>query len=467
MLPLEFARLAGYYLADGSASVANGHECLQFSFHIDDSESIEEVRRLTKELYDSAGSVTWIEEKNEARVLVYSKAAHAAMRQHVGTRSHAKALSADILGQDETFLANLVETYLRGDGCVRERNGGTWCRANTTSRAWACQLQAIMARLGRFATVRLVRPGGPGEILGREVVRRDLYEVQWTTGGQGTREVRDAGDYFLVPIKSRTVEHFDGPVYNLDVEEPDSYLASGFAVHNCTAPIYSKDSLHSAVVEIIVKPGAHVRYTTIQNWSNNVYNLVTKRAAAYEDARMEWIDANIGSKLTMKYPSVWLMGRGAQGEVLSVAYAADGQHQDAGAKMVHHASDTSSRIISKSISKGEGRTSYRGLVHIDGDARRCKSNVQCDALLLDEHSRSDTYPYMEIEAEDATIEHEATVSKIGDDKLFYLMSRGLTEDEAKTMIVRGFVSDIAKELPMEYAVELNRLIAIEMEGAIG
>jgi Fe-S cluster assembly protein SufB len=194
---------------------------------------------------------------------------------------------------------------------------------------------------------------------------------------------------------------------------------------------------------------------------------VTKRAAAYEDARMEWIDGNIGSKLTMKYPSVWLMGRGAHGEVLSVAYASDGQHQDAGAKMVHHADDTRSRIISKSISKGNGRTSYRGLVEINKDARRCKSNVQCDALLLDEHSRSDTYPYMEIGAEDATIEHEATVSKIGDDKLFYLMSRGLTEDEAKTLIVRGFVSDIASELPMEYAVELNRLIAIEMEGAIG
>ncbi|HEX2028991.1 MAG TPA: Fe-S cluster assembly protein SufB, partial [Nitriliruptorales bacterium] len=250
----------------------------------------------------------------------------------------------------------------------------------------------------------------------------------------------------------------------LIIAEPGSYV---HYVEGCTAPVYSKDSLHSAVVEIIVKPGARVRYTTIQNWSNNVYNLVTKRAAAYEDARMEWIDANIGSKLTMKYPSVWLMGRGAQGEVLSVAYAADGQHQDAGAKMVHHASDTSSRIISKSISKGVGRTSYRGLVHIESDAKHCKSNVQCDALLLDTNARSDTYPYMEIEADDARIEHEATVSKIGDDQLFYLMSRGLTEDEAKTMIVRGFVSDITAELPMEYAVELNRLIALEMEGAIG
>jgi Fe-S cluster assembly protein SufB len=250
----------------------------------------------------------------------------------------------------------------------------------------------------------------------------------------------------------------------LIIAEPGSYV---HYVEGCTAPIYSKDSLHSAVVEIIAKPGSHVRYTTIQNWSNNVYNLVTKRAAAYEDATMEWVDANIGSKLTMKYPAVWLMGKGAHGEVLSVAFAGDGQHQDAGAKMVHHAPDTSSRILSKSISKGEGRTSYRGLVQIDQEAKNCKSNVQCDALLLDEHSRSDTYPYMEIGADDATIEHEATVSKIGDDKLFYLMSRGLSEEEAAGMIVRGFVSDIAGELPMEYAVELNRLLALEMEGAIG
>ncbi|MFN2555367.1 MAG: Fe-S cluster assembly protein SufB [Nitriliruptorales bacterium] len=250
----------------------------------------------------------------------------------------------------------------------------------------------------------------------------------------------------------------------LIIAEPGSYV---HYVEGCTAPIYSKDSLHSAVVEIIVKPGARVRYTTIQNWSNNVYNLVTKRAAAYEDATMEWIDANIGSKLTMKYPSVYLMGRGAKGEVLSVAYASDGQHQDAGAKMVHHAPDTSSKIVSKSISKGAGRTSYRGLVNIEADTRRCRSTVRCDALLLDEHSRSDTYPYMEIAAEDARVEHEATVSKIGDDQLFYLMSRGLGEDEASGMIVRGFVEPISRELPMEYAVELNRLIALEMEGAIG
>ena len=250
----------------------------------------------------------------------------------------------------------------------------------------------------------------------------------------------------------------------LIIAEPGSDI---HYVEGCTAPIYQSDSLHSAVVEIIVKPGAKVRYTTIQNWSTNVFNLVTKRAMAYENARMEWIDGNIGSKVTMKYPAVWLMGEGASGEVLSVAYAKDGQHQDAGAKMVHNAPNTTSNILSKSISKGEGRTSYRGLVAVKKGAHNARAAVKCDALMLDEASRSDTYPYMEIEEEDATIEHEATVSKISDDQLFYMQARGIEEDEAMAMIVRGFIEPIARELPMEYAVELNRLMAIEMEGAIG
>ncbi|MGI8574419.1 MAG: Fe-S cluster assembly protein SufB [Egibacteraceae bacterium] len=250
----------------------------------------------------------------------------------------------------------------------------------------------------------------------------------------------------------------------LIIAEPGSYV---HYVEGCTAPIYSSDSLHSAVVELIAKPGSRLRYTTIQNWSNNVYNLVTKRAAAYEDATVEWIDGNIGSKVTMKYPAVWLMGRGARGEVLSVAFAGDGQHQDAGAKMVHHAPDTSSNIVSKSVSQGTGRTSYRGLVDVQSDAKRVKSNVVCDALLLDEHARSDTYPYMNIATEDAQIGHEASVSKIGDEQLFYLQSRGVDEFEARAMIVRGFVEPISKELPMEYSVELNRLISLNMEGSVG
>ncbi len=238
-------------------------------------------------------------------------------------------------------------------------------------------------------------------------------------------------------------------------------------VEGCTAPIYSSDSLHSAVVEIIVKKGGRCRYTTIQNWSNNVYNLVTKRAMAHEDARMEWIDGNLGSKVTMKYPAVYMVGPRAHGEILSIAFAGKGQHQDAGAKVVHAAPDTTSRIISKSISKNGGRASYRGLLKVTKGAVGSKSNVVCDALLLDEESRSDTYPYIEIDEDDVKVGHEASVSKIGEEQLFYLQSRGLSQDEASAMIVAGFIEPMVKELPMEYAVEMNRLIQLQMEGSIG
>ncbi len=246
--------------------------------------------------------------------------------------------------------------------------------------------------------------------------------------------------------------------------EPGSYV---HYVEGCTAPTYSSDSLHSAVVEIIVKEGARCRYTTIQNWSNNVYNLVTKRAQAFRDATMEWVDCNLGSKVTMKYPAIYLMEPGAKGETLSVAFAGPGQHQDAGAKMVHAAPHTSSQIISKSISKAGGRTSYRGHLAVYRDADNVSANVSCDALLIDDRSRSDTYPYMDIEAERVAISHEATVSKVGEEQLFYLQSRGLGAEAATTMIVNGFIEPVVKELPMEYAVEMNRLIQLEMEGSVG
>jgi Fe-S cluster assembly protein SufB len=250
----------------------------------------------------------------------------------------------------------------------------------------------------------------------------------------------------------------------LIIVDEDAYV---HYVEGCTAPTYSSDSLHSAVVEIIVKKGGRCRYTTIQNWSNNVYNLVTKRAVAYANATMEWVDGNLGSKLTMKYPAIYMMEPGAHGEVLSIAFAGKGQHQDAGAKAVHCAPNTSSKIISKSISKDGGRAGYRGLVKVIKGAENCRSTVNCDALILDEESRSDTYPYMEIEEDKVTIGHEATVSKIGDEQLFYLMARGIPEEEAAAMIVSGFIEPVVKELPMEYAVEMNRLIQLQMEGSVG
>jgi Fe-S cluster assembly protein SufB len=250
----------------------------------------------------------------------------------------------------------------------------------------------------------------------------------------------------------------------LIIAEPGSYV---HYVEGCTAPTWSTDSLHSAVVEIIAMEGARVRYTTIQNWSNNVYNLVTKRSQAFRDATMEWIDCNLGSQLTMKYPAVYLMEPGARGEVLSIAFAGRGQHQDAGAKMVHVAPHTSSAITSKSISKNGGRASYRGLLKVHKGCEGVKSNVRCDALLMDEESRTDTYPYIEIEEDNVSIGHEATVSKVSEEQLFYLRSRGLSENDATMMIVNGFIEPIVKELPMEYAVEMNRLIQLEMAGSVG
>ena len=243
--------------------------------------------------------------------------------------------------------------------------------------------------------------------------------------------------------------------------------ASVHYVEGCTAPIYSSNSLHSAVVEIIVKKGGRCRYTTIQNWSTDIYNLVTKRALAYDNATMEWIDGNLGSKVTMKYPAVYMMGPKAHGEILSIAFAGKGQHQDAGGKVVHAAPNTSSKIVSKSISKNGGRASYRGLLKVAKGAHHSRSNVVCDALLLDSDSRSDTYPYIEIDEDDVSVGHEASVSKIGEEQLFYLMSRGIDEDEAAAMIVGGFIEPLVKELPMEYAVEMNRLIQLQMEGSIG
>jgi Fe-S cluster assembly protein SufB len=250
----------------------------------------------------------------------------------------------------------------------------------------------------------------------------------------------------------------------LIIVDEDAYV---HYVEGCTAPIYTTDSLHSAVVEIVVKKGGRCRYTTIQNWSSNVYNLVTKRAVAHENATMEWVDGNLGSKLTMKYPAIWLMGEGAHGEVLSIAFGGKGQHQDAGGKCVHVAPNTSSVITSKSISKNGGRAGYRGLLEVAKGATGAKSKVVCDALILDEESRSDTYPYIRIDENNVDIGHEATVSKIGEEQLFYLMSRGLSEAEASAMIVSGFVEPITKELPLEYAVEMNRLIQLQMEGSVG
>lgn len=291
-----------------------------------------------------------------------------------------------------------------------------------------------------------------------------LNSAAWSGGSfiyvpPGVRVEMPLQAYFR--INAKNMGQFER---TLIIADEGSYI---HYVEGCTAPIYTSDSLHCAVVEVIAKRGSRVRYTTIQNWSNNVYNLVTKRAAAYEGATVEWVDANLGSKLTMKYPAVYMMEPGAHGEILSIAFAGRGQHQDAGAKVVHSAPNTSSKITSKSISMHGGRASYRGLLKVSRGARGSRSNVVCDALLLDEMSRSDTYPYIEIDEDEVTVGHEASVSKIGDEQLFYLMSRGLDEEQARSMVVGGFIEPLVRELPMEYAVEMNRLVQLQMAGSIG
>lgn len=463
----EIMRLLGYYLAEGSAYIHNklNQPVVSFSFNMAERENIEEVKALIEHIAGKTAMEITQAERHSTEVRVYSQLLYDLCLEHCGKLAAHKQLSKTVMELPIEKQGELLETYLRGDGSSYERKN-TMVRASTASQALAWQLQEIIARQGYYATVS-IRKGGPDKIGDREINRGDQYILYYSPNKQKS-EVRKTDDYFLVPIKAIDRQPFDGPVFNFEMHsDPNAYLVRGFAVHNCTAPIYSKDSLHSAVVEIIVKPGGTCRYTTIQNWSNNVFNLVTKRAVAYRDATMEWVDANIGSQITMKYPAVHLMEPGAHGEILSIAFAGKGQHQDAGGKVVHHAPNTTSRIISKSISKDGGRASYRGLLKIDEGAVNTRSNVVCDALLLDESSRSDTYPYIEIDEKEVTVGHEASVSKIGEEQLFYLMSRGLTEDQANAMIVNGFIEPLAKELPMEYSIELRKLIEIQLEGSIG
>ncbi len=461
-------RLLGYYLAEGSTfdNTANGTKGVQFTFAEHETERVREVKMLCQYVSGKIANVSAQPERHAVQISCTSGPLKDLVEEHAGRGSRTKRLSEQVMACTPEDCAVILDAYLAGDGSRYDRtSGATMVRASTASRDLAPQLQELLGRTGIFASIT-VRPGGDDEVLGRPIHREDQYILHFTAD-RNMGEVRRTPHGYLVPIGDALRVPYDGLVFNLEVPGQESYLLRGAAVHNCTAPQFSTATLHSAVVEIIVKKGARVRYTTIQNWSTNVYNLVTKRAVVQEDGVMEWIDANLGSKVTMKYPSVYLVGKRAHGEVLSVAFAGDGQHQDAGAKMVHAAPETTSIITSKSISKGTGKTSYRGLVKIYPGSKKSKSTVRCDALILDTTARSYTYPYMEIDEEDVTIGHEATVSKVGEEQLFYLMSRGMSESEATAMVVNGFIEPIVKTLPMDYAIEMNRLIQMQMAGAIG
>ncbi len=480
-LSKSFFRLIGYYLAEGSVE-DKGY--LRFSFSNEEQEYIDDVKSLVKEVFglDKSNEIPYKDRKGLE--LVFSSVVLARIFKEFGTSSNSKHLPVWAMKSPADLQSELIKGHYRGDGNYYKSQTSSGLkelfRVCTVSKQLAIQIRDLLLRQNIAASINLRDRGHEN--------RQNMYTV--VIGGEylnafaalvGEKEIpiklnghKRATPYYIdekyayYPIRSISeIKVENVPVYNFSVEEDESYVVAGVAVHNCTAPVYSSNSLHSAVVEVIVKKNARFRYTTIQNWSSNVYNLVTKRARVEENAVMEWVDGNLGSKATMKYPSCYLVGNGARGEVLSIAYAGAAQHQDAGAKMVHLAPNTSSLIVSKSVSANGGRTSYRGLVAVTPTAKNAKSRVECDALILDADSASDTFPVMKIDESSANIEHEATVSKIGEEKIFYLMSRGLTEPQAMGLIVSGFIEPIVKQLPLEYAVELNRLIELEMEGSVG
>jgi Fe-S cluster assembly protein SufB len=458
--------ILGYYLAEGCVQKINGCDAVTFTFHIDETEYVEELSRAIEA---RTGKTPWKypqPENHAVSVGVYSKELYQFCQDHAGSLAARKRLSKAVMDLPPAKQSILLRTYYNGDGNVYERYG-TVHRVMTVSRQVAYQVQELQARQGIFATINVRAPFEEAMPDGRRISHRQMYTVYHQVGKRA-EAVRRAGDAFLVPIRQISREPYHGNVYNFHVAgSNNTYLVKGFSVHNCTAPVYSTNSLHAAVVEVVAEPYAKVRYTTVQNWSKNVYNLVTKRAVAYEQSLVEWVDGNLGSRVTMKYPSVYLRGRGARADILSVAFASGGQIIDSGAKAVHSAPDTSSKIIAKSIAIRGGQTSYRGLLHVAPGATGVKAAVRCDALLPDDDSRSDTYPYNEIHEEDATITHEAVVGKIGEEQIFYLMSRGLNESDAIHLILMGFLAEFAKELPVDYALELNRLIQLEMTGAVG
>jgi len=476
----DLFKLIGYYLAEGSISAGS---YLNFSFNSSEREYIEEVKKLFFTVFGETRVRESHHEKNNGINVVVSSVRLCRFFEQFGTHSSSKIMPEWVLQESSEKQAALVSTWYKGDGNYyrKQTKHGfkEMFRVSTTSRTLAFQGRMVLARLGiasslnsqdRRSTQRQTMYnlviGGEYMIPFGTIVDQPIQPQVWNKK-RATPYFVDK-NYLYAPVRSitsKTVENIS--VYNFSVTDDESYVADGVAFHNCTAPNFSSGSLHSAVVEIFVKKGARCQYTTVQNWYKNVYNLVTKRAYVEEEGQMIWTDFNMGSKVTMKYPGFILAGKGARGETLSMALAGAGQHQDTGSKAIHLAPYTSSTIISKSISKDGGRTSYRGLVSVGPNAHHSKNTVICDALLLDGQSRSDTYPVDKIFNSHVEVQHEATVSKIGDDQLFYLMSRGVTEENARKMIVNGFIEDLVRKLPLEYAVEMNRLIDHEMEGSIG
>ncbi len=476
----ELFTLIGFYLAEGS--ISGGHY-LNFSFNETERDFIEEVKRLVQTVFGEDRISESHHARNHGTTVVVSSTRLCQFFQQFGTSSSSKNLPLWVMQESKVKQQALLRSWFLGDGSYYRKTNRDGFKENFR----ICTTSQVLARQGRQLLSRLKIASSLNARDRAREKRKSMYTL--VIGGEYVVEFGKWVDqpvqpqiwdkkratfyhvdeqFLYAPIRSIEVDDVENiDVYNFSVEKDESYVAGGVAVHNCTAPNFSSGSLHSAVVEIYVKKGARCQYTTVQNWYKNVYNLVTKRAYVEEEAEMIWTDFNMGSKVTMKYPGFILAGKGARGETLSMALAGAGQHQDTGSKAIHLAPHTSSTILSKSISKDGGRTSYRGLVNVGPHAHNSQNTVICDALLLDGQSRSDTYPIDRIFNSQVAVQHEATVSKIGDDQLFYLMSRGVKEEEARKMIVNGFIDDLVKKLPLEYAVEMNRLIDHEMEGSIG
>ncbi len=464
----DFYRLVGYFLSEGHV---DSEHYLTFTFHIKEQEYLIDVEGLLQ-LYFGKDVIKGKVRNNGQTITLCSTLAARFFAREFGATNKNKRIPHWVFESPPEHLAELIKGMWNGDGSFDKKLN--LFRYSSVTRQLVIGFRDILIKLGVIASINSQQREKPKQVMNNVIISRTCNSKFALLVGKSAVNGRYEGSpfymddkYLYLPIKSIDVQEEVDPVYNFSVTEDESYVAEGVISHNCTAPVYSTDSLHAAVVEIFVKKGGRCRYTTIQNWSNNVYNLVTKRAFVEEEGVMEWVDGNLGSKITMKYPSCYLVGRGARGEILSLALAGSGQHQDAGGKLMFLAPDTSGEIISKSVSVGSGRTSYRGLVKVIKNAERVKCNVRCDALIIDKKSRSDTYPTMQVDEENVNIGHEASVSRIGEEQLFYLMSRGMTEVEATSLIVNGFIEPIVKELPLEYAVELNRLINLSMEGSVG
>ncbi|MEM3753653.1 MAG: SufD family Fe-S cluster assembly protein [Candidatus Micrarchaeaceae archaeon] len=491
----EFFRLIGYYLSEGSTTGKSNKNYLSFTFNKNETEYIGDTVLLLKK-YFGKEPIVQAEYKNGISIVLCDTMAAEFFSTEFGNGAANKHLPNWVMHESLEKQKELIKGMWRGDGSYMNKkyNYGIkkMFRINTISIRLAEQMREMMLRFNIFASINKQKRSdkrhvmyciyvGGENLLWFANLMGVLDTTIKTSNRDGTMSLvsikqaqtqsshgRIYGDYAFVPITEISSEEASNvDVYNFSVEEDESYVAEGVAVHNCTAPIYMSSSLHAAVVELVAHKDAHIRYVTVQNWSKNVYNLVTQRAHAYENANVEWIDFHIGSRTNMIYPSIFLKGRGASGSVLSVAIAGKGQVQDTGGKIYHLAPETSSKIVSKSVSAYDGLTTYRGLIYVGSKAENVKSAVRCDALLLHEGSKANTFPDIENHRDDATLTHEATVGRIGEEQLFYLMSRGLSEEDAITSIVMGFLEPLAKELPLEYSIELKRLIELDTTGSVG